>query len=119
MRDKTMPPPHLFISSDPSVSPAARRVHAICNSATWRLAKPGRRVRFFVLAVLWPLIASGIAIRWLQRNGAEIRAMTGKSTARQFIEMLHLAVRHRVTPKYYSMFEFYLDERRAKAGDYL
>ena len=119
MRDRSIPPPRLFKSSDPSVAPAARRVHEICNTAAWRSATLARQLRYVLFAVLWPLIAAGMSIGWLRRNAAAIRALTGKSTARQFAEIMRLAVRQRVTPKYYYMFELYLDERRAKAGDYL
>ncbi|HVZ02184.1 MAG TPA: sugar-transfer associated ATP-grasp domain-containing protein [Dongiaceae bacterium] len=119
MRDKSIPPPRLFRSSDPATAPAARRVHEICNAAAWRSAGLARQVRYAALALLWPFIAAGMSLRWLRRNAAAIRALTGKGTARQFAEILGLAVAHHVTPKYYYMFELYLDERRAKAGDYL
>jgi hypothetical protein len=76
-------------------------------------------LRFVVLAVFWPLIATINAIPWAFRNGRAIRAMTGKGSFRQFVEMVALAVRHRITPKYYYMFEFYHDDRRATAGHYV
>jgi hypothetical protein len=119
MRDKSIPPPRLFWTSDPSVAPAARRVHEICNAAAWRTAKLGRRLRYLTLALLWPLVAAGMSVQWLRRNAAAIRAATGKGTARQFAEIIGLAMRHHVTPKYYYIFELYLDERRARAGDYI
>jgi hypothetical protein len=119
MRDKSIPPPRLFRSRDASIAPAARRVHEICNSAAWRSTTPARRLRYAVLALFWPLLAAGMAMPWLQRNAAAIRALTGKSAARQFCEIVRLAVAHHITPKYYYIFEFYLDERRARAGDYL
>jgi hypothetical protein len=119
MRDRSIPPPRFFNSSDPATAPDARRVHQICNAATWRSANLARQLGYAALALLWPCIAAGMSIPWLRRNAAAIRALTGKGMARQFAEILRLAVAHHVTPQYYYMFELYLDDRRAKAGDYL
>ena len=113
MRDKSIPPPRFFRSRDASTAPAARRVHEICDSAVWRFATPARRLRYAVLVLLWPLLVAGMAMPWLRRNAAATRTLTGKSATRQFCEIVRLAVAHRVTPKYYYIFEFYLDERRA------
>jgi hypothetical protein len=94
-------------------------VHRICNKAVWRSLGFGGKFYAGFLALAWPFTAAGVAIHWLRRNRAPIRAMTGKSAPRQFFEMLQLATRHRISPKYYYMFEFYLPERMARAGDYL
>jgi len=119
MRDKSIPPPRFFRSGDPSIAPSARRVHEICNAAAWRSVNPVRRLCYGVLALLWPFIAAGMSIRWLRRNAAAIRTLTGKGTIQQFGEIWGLAVGHRLSPRYYYMFELYLNERRARAGDYL
>ncbi|MES1151365.1 MAG: hypothetical protein ABUL54_05675, partial [Dongia sp.] len=101
MRDKSIPPPRLFRSSDPSTASCARRVHEICNTAAWRTVNPAGKFRYTVLALLWPFIAASMSIRWLRRNAAAIRALGGKGAARQFVEILGLAVRHRLSPRYY------------------
>jgi hypothetical protein len=119
MRDNLFPPPRFIVSKDPATAPAAARVHQICNKAVWRSLGFGGRIYGALLVLLWPLTATAAALPWLRRNGAAIRAMTGKSRLRQFIEILGLALRHRISPRYYYMFEFYLPERMTQAGDYL
>jgi hypothetical protein len=119
MRDTLFPPPSFFISKHPATSATAHRVHQICNDAVWRSLGFAGKLYAGFLALAWPLSAAGISFYWLRRNGAAIRAMTGKSAPRQFIEMWHIAIRHRIVPKYYYMFELYLTEHRARAGDYL
>jgi hypothetical protein len=119
MRDTLFPPPSFFNTQDAAIAPAARRVHRICNQAVWRSLGFGGLIYAGLLVLAWPLTAAGVALHWLRRNGAAIRAMSGKSALRQFVEMLSLAIRHRIGPKYYYMFELYLPERMAKAGDYL
>jgi hypothetical protein len=119
MRDTLLPPPRFRISTDRATSPAARRVHQICNVAVWRSLGFGGRLHAGALAIAWPLIATGFAFYWLRQNGAAIRAISGKGKPRQFFEMLRLAIRHRIGPKHYCMFEFYLPGRMARAGDYL
>jgi len=119
MRDNLFPPPRFYISDDPAINPAALRVHHICNKAVWRSLGFGGRLYAALLVLVWPLTAMAAAVPWLRRNGTAIEALTGKSKLSQLIEILRLALRHRISPRYYYMFEFYLPERMARAGDYL
>jgi hypothetical protein len=119
MRDNLFPPPRFYISSSAATARAALRVHRICNKAVWRSLGFGGRIYAVLLVLAWPLTAAAAAYPWLKRNGAAIHALSGKSMLRQFVEILLLAIRHRISPRYYYMFEFYLPERMARAGDYL
>jgi len=119
MRDTLFPPPRFFNSRDAATAPAALRVHQICNDAVWRSLSLPERLYAAWLAFAWPATATGVAIHWLRRNAAAIRAMTGKSALRQYREMLGLALRYRMNPKYYYMFEFYLPGRMARAVNYM
>src|ERR1700752_77459 len=105
MRDTLFPPPSFFAANDPATAPAARRVHQICNKATWQSLGFGGKLYAGLLVLAWPFIAAVGAFLWLRRNGGSIRAMTGKSGPRHFVEMLRLAIHHRIPPKYYYMFE--------------
>jgi hypothetical protein len=119
LRDTLLPPPRLFFPSRNGEPGPAERIRRICDAAVWRSETAIGKLRFAALALLWPLLAAFSAIPWLRRNGRSIRNLTGKGRLRQFCEMLGLALRHRIGPKYYSMFEFYLDDRRVAAGQYL
>jgi len=119
MRDNLFPPPWLVNAKDALISPSARQVHELCNRAVWRSLAVVARIGAVALALTWPAVAAAIALSWARRNGAAIRALTGKSATRQFAEMVSLATRYRILPKYYYAFELYLDSHRARAGDYL
>lgn len=74
----------------------------------------------FVVAILlwWPttiLHAAYLAIRL----GPSRRRESGKSPLRQFVEQLEVAAKWMVPPLWYYTFEFFDDERRAHAGDYI
>jgi hypothetical protein len=77
------------------------------------------RIRAALLSVVWPVTAAAVSIQWLYQNAASVKAMTGKSTLRQFTEIMSLATRHHISPKYYYIYEFYLPERMQQAGNYL
>jgi hypothetical protein len=74
----------------------------------------------FVIAILlwWPttiLHAAYLAIRL----GPSRAQSSGKSPLRQFVEQIAVAAQWMVPPLWYYTFEFFDDERRAHAGDYL
>lgn len=119
MRDRLFPPPRLFRSRDAATAPAARRVHEICNAASWRDMGLAQRIYAAALSLAWPVTAAAASIPCLRRNAAAVTAMTGKSAMRQFREIVGLAFRHQISPRYYYMFEFYLAERMRQAGNYL
>lgn len=119
MRDSLFPPPRFFFFPDPATVPAARRVHQICNRAVWRSLGPLGKLYGAALTLAWPVTDGAVALHWLKRNGAAVKALTGKSAIRQFFEIVGLGMRHHISPKYYFMFEFYLDDRMRQAGNYL
>jgi hypothetical protein len=119
LRDNLLPPPRLFFPRKSREPDSAERVHRLCDAAIWRAASPFGGLRFAVLALLWPLLAAFAAMPWLRRNGKTVKGLTGKGYGRQISEIVGLAVNHRIGPKYYYVFEFYLDEQRAQARHYL
>jgi hypothetical protein len=119
MRDTLFPPPWFFNFKDAATAPAASKVHRLCNDAVWRSLGFGQRLYAGALALAWPVTAAAISIPWIRRNAAPIRRLTGKRAFRQLREMWAIAVKYRISPRYYYIFEFYDDARRARAGDYL
>ncbi|MDQ7248145.1 sugar-transfer associated ATP-grasp domain-containing protein [Dongia sedimenti] len=119
MRDNLFPPPWFNSAGNRAPSPAARRVHEICNRAVWRSLGGAERVWAALLSIVWPATAAAFALPLWWRNAAAVRRLTGKGAGRQFREIIALAVRHRIVPKYYFAFELYLDEHKARAGNYL
>lgn len=119
LRDSLLPPPRLSFPRSEGKPGPAERVHRACDAAVWRSESVTGKLRFAVLALLWPVFALVVALPWLRRNAGSVRALSGKGWARQWREILGLAVRHRISPKYYYMFEFYRDERRDQARHYL
>jgi hypothetical protein len=118
-RDRLFPPPWLFGSRNRALSPAAQRVHEICNRTVWRSLGAVERLQATVLALVWPAVAAVTAFPLWRRNAKAVRELTGKGALRQFAEIMHVAVHHRVVPRYYFAFELYYDAHRARAGDYL
>jgi hypothetical protein len=94
-------------------------VHELCNRAVWRSLGAGERLYAAALALAWPVIAAVGALPWLYRNARAVKAMTGKGALRQFAEILRLGIRHRVSARYYYMFELFLAERMRQAGNYM
>src|SRR4051812_10924671 len=74
----------------------------------------------FVLSILlwWPMTIAHAAYL-AARLGPSRRRSSGKSPLRQFIEQLAVAAQWTVPPMWYYTFEFFDDERRAHAADYL
>jgi hypothetical protein len=83
-----------------------------------RVSWPERLVYLLAILLWWPttlLHAAYLAIR-LGPSRAKLR---GKSPWRQFVEQLQMAALWMVPPLWYYTFEFFDDERRADAGNYL
>src|SRR3954466_3696892 len=99
MRDTLFPPPWFFDTKDAATSPAARRVHEICNRAVWRSLGAADRLRAAALAIAWPVVAVGFGLPLVWRNAAAVRALTGKGALRQLGELVCVAVRYRAVPK--------------------
>ena len=81
----------------------------------WRRGTWADRIGFvFAIILWWPstiLHAAYLAAR--------LGPSRGKSSFRQFIEQIEVAAKWMVPPLWYYTFEFYDDERRALASDYL
>jgi hypothetical protein len=85
----------------------------------WRRGSWKDRLGFpFAILLWWPttiLHAAYLAARL----GPSRSRISGKSPFRQFIEQIEVAAKWMVPPLWYYTFEFFDDERRAHAGDYL
>ncbi|MGH6894208.1 MAG: hypothetical protein ACREEP_18330, partial [Dongiaceae bacterium] len=119
IRDGLYPPPFIFTWSLPRRGRPARRVHSICNGALWPNGDIIGGARNIGLIALWPFIASARAAIVLKMNGDAARRLTGKTKLRQFLEQLHLAVRFRIAPNYYYVYEFYRPGQWKQAPHYL
>jgi hypothetical protein len=99
-------------------SPAAF-IHRLCNEARQPARDIGGTALNTALILSWPFIASLHARMAVGLHGARVQWLTGKTKPEQFIEQLGLALRHRIPPIYYYVYEFYRPGRRLRAGDYL
>jgi hypothetical protein len=99
-------------------SPAAF-IHRLCNEARQPARDIGGAALNAALILSWPFIASLRAHMAVGLHGARVQWLTGKTKPEQFIEQLGLALRHRIPPIYYYVYEFYRPGRRLRAGDYL
>lgn len=74
-----------------------------------------------VLALpFWPLVAMASSIFWqVPRHGRRARAESGRPIRLQIWDQLRLALKAKMWPHHYYMFELYYQDRRARARDYM
>jgi hypothetical protein len=85
----------------------------------WRRGSWKDRIGFVFAALLWWPTTILHAAYLAARLGPSRKRLSGKSPLRQFIEQIAVAAKWTVPPLWYYTFEFFDDERRAHAGDYL
>ena len=90
---KFPPPLPLLWAFLPPADNAAQRLHKLHYRAVWRSLGWGRRLEMAVLLMLWPFLLAPRIHELTSRNGAMIKARTGKGIARQVIEQLILGGR--------------------------
>jgi len=119
LRNSLYPPPFLvgLGLADPN-SPAGR-VHRLCNDALWPNGDIVRSARNLGTIVLWPIIAAARAVPEVRHYGTAVLRLTGKSRLRQFLEQLAMAVRYRIPPMYYYVYELYRHGQWRRAPRYL
>ena len=78
-----------------------------------------RRVKNYLLSVLWPFLCVLVSARQLLSYGPAIRKRTGKGLIRQYVEQLHLGVWHTIPPYSYYSYSLYLEDNRQRASSYL
>jgi hypothetical protein len=115
---------HQIVAAELAIGNAAtiRAAHLAFATATLtsRRFSPRRRQQ----AVLALGTSSGFggwlcAVTYTRRLGSAVRAISGRSLARQFAEQLTLMRRYRLAPKYYYMFELWVPDRARHAAHYL
>jgi hypothetical protein len=119
LRDTLYPPPFLLGLGLPDPNSPAGRVHRLCNEALWPNADIVLSARNLGTIALWPIIASARAVPRVRHYGAAVQRLTGKSRLRQFVEQVAMAVRYRITPIYYYVYEFYRNGQWRSASHYL
>jgi hypothetical protein len=85
----------------------------------WRRGTWGDRIGFVFAILLWWPTTILHAAYLAARLGPSRSRTSGKSPFRQFIEQIEVAAQWMVPPLWYYTFEFFDDERRAHAADYL
>jgi hypothetical protein len=105
-----------FLAPGPGM---AARLHKIHYRAIWRSLGFLGAVEMALLLLLWPFLLAPRVIDLTKRNGAMVRARTGKGMFRQMAEQVWLAARFGFRPQAYYVMEFFLPERRRQAGDYI
>jgi hypothetical protein len=119
LRNTLYPPPFLvgWGLADPA-SPAGR-VHRQCNDALWPSADIVCSARNLGTIALWPIIAAARAVPRVRHYGAAVRRLTGKSRTRQFLEQVAMAIRYRIPPFYYYVYELYRHGQWQRAPHYV
>ncbi|MBI2255413.1 MAG: hypothetical protein HYU58_12395 [Proteobacteria bacterium] len=97
----------------------AARLHKLHYRAIWRSLSAPRCLEMAFLLLCWPFLLMPRIIEMTRRNGAMVKARTGKSLARQMSEQMWLAARFGFRPQAYYTMEFFRPERAAQAGDYI
>lgn len=85
----------------------------------WRRGSWADRLGFVFAIVLWWPSTILHAAYLAARLGPSRSRISGKSPFRQFLEQIEVAAKWMVPPLWYYTFEFFDDERRAHAADYL
>jgi hypothetical protein len=101
------------------VTPSAHYLHTVYGRLYWRKRGLLTLLRTVLAILLFPsAFAVSIAI-YTRRNGAIIRARTGKPISRQMAEEVWLGLVHSIAPYWYYVFELHEDTPRTKAALYL
>ncbi len=116
---KFPPPLPLLWAFLPAGTGAAARLHKIHYRAIWHSLGFLGALEMALLLLLWPFLLAPRVIDLTRRNGAMVRARTGKGILRQMAEQAWLAARFGFRPQAYYIMEFFLPERRCLAGDYI
>lgn len=119
LRDTLYPPPFLIGWGLADADSPAGRVHRLCNDALWPDGDVFRSARNLGTIALWPVIASARAVPRVRHYGAAVRRLTGKSRVRQFLEQVAMAVRFRIPPFYYYVYELFGAGKWGRAPHYL
>lgn len=97
----------------------AARLHKLHYRLVWRSLSPLRKLEMAVLLLLWPFLLAIRIADVTRRNGAMVKARTGKGILRQVMEQVALAARFGFRPQAYYVMEFFLPERYREAGNYI
>jgi hypothetical protein len=119
LRDTLYPPPFLLGLGVAGPHSPAGRVHRLCNKALWPESDVIHSARNLGTIALWPIIASARALPAVRHYGAAVQRLTGKTPLQQFLEQVSIAVRHRIAPAYYYMYELYRPAQLKQAPHYL
>ncbi|HEY1382667.1 MAG TPA: sugar-transfer associated ATP-grasp domain-containing protein [Dongiaceae bacterium] len=119
LRDTLYPPPFLVGWGLADAGSPAGRVHRLCNEALWPTGDIVRSARNLGVIALWPVIAAARAAPQVRHYGAAVQRLTGKSRLRQFMEQMAIAIRYRIAPMYYYVYEFYRRGQWRSAPHYL
>jgi hypothetical protein len=111
------PPPIPGIGRSGAGAAGYLRRHWI--KGAWKRSSWFERVVFvFAVVLWWPSTILHAAYLSIRLGPARSRTC-GKSPLRQFVEQLQVAALWMVPPLWYYIFEFFDDDRRADAGNYL
>ena len=105
-----------FLDNDGST---ANTVHRAFYEEAWGNADLAERLVFYLGYIVSLPLNPVVSIMFTLRCGPRVRRTTGKGLLRQFREQFTLAVRKAVPSPWYYMFEFYKDENRSRALEYL
>lgn len=105
-----------FVRQEPG---PAGFVHASFQREIWSESSASGRVGLVLGALLWPATTLAAAAFMTARSGASTRRRSGVGVWRQLGQQLRLATSAGVPPYWYYLFEFYCEDQRRLARDYL
>jgi hypothetical protein len=114
-----VPPPHLVLWPGHSGGSTIWRLRRAYRIA-WRRRFGARD--YFRTAIgwlLWPLIATVLAVRATLKLGGPVARNGGPGVLLQIVQQIGLALCYRIVPRYYYIFELHRPELRRRAAEYL
>ncbi len=103
----------------PDEGTPAAFVHETFRRETWSEGGFWGGVVWCAGFVLWPAYMLVSTVAYTGRLGLSVRRRTGKGLLRQAGEQLSLGLTRSIPPRWYYLFEFHDDRKRAVALDYL
>ena len=97
----------------------ASYLHRSFRRQFWRESGALARVGTVAVLLTWPVVLPALIGFFTQRNGAAVRARTGKGILRQAWEQASMMVTRAILPPWYYIFELHDDSKRQHAGEYL
>jgi hypothetical protein len=113
------PPPHLLLWPGHTEGSAITRLRRAYRIAWQRRFGPVDYFRTAIGWLLWPLIGAALSVEAGIKFGPAVARSGGPGVPRQIVQLIGLALMHRIAPRHYYIFELHRPELRRRAAEYL